>query len=74
MHRMFEAWADRTPSATAISSDEAALAYGELDAAANRVAHALIARGVRRGDVIAVCMERSAALPVALLGALKAGA
>jgi amino acid adenylation domain-containing protein len=74
VHRLFEVSAKRTPNAPAVASADAALAYGELDAAANRIANALIARGVRRGELVAVCMERSAALPAALLGAWKAGA
>ena len=46
----------------------------EIDARANRLAHALRARGVARGTRVAVVMERSADLPVALRGVLRAGA
>jgi amino acid adenylation domain-containing protein len=74
VHRRFEACADANPSAPAVASADAALSYGELERAANRISQALVARGVRRGDRVAVLMERSAALPAALLGALKAGA
>ncbi|HEX6371571.1 MAG TPA: amino acid adenylation domain-containing protein [Longimicrobium sp.] len=74
VHRMVEARADAAPDALAVAADGVRLTYGELDRAANRVAHRLIARGVRRGDRVAVCMERSPELPAALLGVLKAGA
>ncbi|HEY5989272.1 MAG TPA: amino acid adenylation domain-containing protein, partial [Streptosporangiaceae bacterium] len=64
----------RTPSAPAVSQGEDRLSYAQLNAAANRVAHLLVRHGVRRGDVVGVCMERSPALVIALLGILKAGA
>ncbi|HEX8906342.1 MAG TPA: amino acid adenylation domain-containing protein, partial [Longimicrobiaceae bacterium] len=74
VHRLVEARADAAPDAPAVSGDGFRLSYGELDRAASRVAHALLARGVRRGEAVAVCMERSPELVAALLGVLKAGA
>ncbi|HEX2211108.1 MAG TPA: amino acid adenylation domain-containing protein [Longimicrobium sp.] len=64
----------RTPDAPAVASDDDLLTYAELDAAANRLARVLRARGVRAGDRVAVCLERSARLPVALLAILRTGA
>ncbi|HSU13619.1 non-ribosomal peptide synthetase, partial [Longimicrobium sp.] len=74
VHRLVEARVDAAPDAVAVSADGFRLSYGELDRGANRIANALIARGVQRGDRIAVCMERSPELAAALLGVLKAGA
>ena len=48
--------------------------YGALDARANRLARRLIERGVRAGERVAVCLERSIALVVAELAVVKAGA
>ena len=48
--------------------------YAELEARANRLAHRLRALGVGAETRVGLCMERSVALIVALLGILKAGA
>ena len=71
---LFGAQAARTPDATAASFGPDRLSYADLDRRSNQVARALMARGVRRGDRVALCLERSLSLPVALLGVLKAGA
>ena len=47
--------------------------HGHIDAAANRIARRLRARGLGSGDTVAVHMQRSADLLVALLAVLKAG-
>ena len=46
--------------------------YRELNAAANRVAHRLVERGVQADDVVGVCLERSIEMIVAVLAILKA--
>jgi amino acid adenylation domain-containing protein len=73
VHRLVAEQAARTPDALAVWGEDASLTYAELDRAANRIAHALRARGVVRGRPVAVCMERSPELAAALLGVLKAG-
>ena len=50
------------------------LSYSELDRRANQLAHLLMARGVRTGDRVAVCLDRTVEMPVALAAVLKAGA
>jgi amino acid adenylation domain-containing protein len=66
--------ARRSPDAVAVVCQEESLTYGELDAQANRLAHCLIARGVGREDRVAVLMERTPDLLVAVLAIWKAGA
>lgn len=63
----------RTPDAIAVSSGEVRLGYRELDERANRLAHRLRELGVRAESPVAVLMERSADLVVAILAVLKAG-
>ena len=70
----FDAEVERAPSAVACWDERGALSYLELARHANRVAHALAARGVGRGDLVAVCLDRSGKLLATLLGIWKAGA
>ncbi|MFJ8039081.1 amino acid adenylation domain-containing protein [Kitasatospora sp. NPDC096147] len=70
----FERQAARRPDAPALVCEDRQLSYAELDAAANRLAHLLLARGVRREEPVALALPRSVELVVALLAVLKAGA
>ncbi|GHF94796.1 MULTISPECIES: non-ribosomal peptide synthetase [Amycolatopsis] len=71
---LFEAQAEATPDATAVVCGPESLSFADLNARANRVAHALIARGIGPEDVVALPSARTAGTVVALLGVLKAGA
>ena len=74
---VLERFADQvaqTPHACALVFGEQSLSYAELDARANRLAHALIARGSRPEQVFAVCLPRGIDLIVAILAILKSGA
>ncbi|MEU7260748.1 non-ribosomal peptide synthetase [Streptomyces rimosus] len=62
------------PDAVAVSDGRRRLTYAELDAGAGRLAAYLSGLGVGRGDRVAVVLERSVDLVVALLGVWKAGA
>ncbi len=61
------------PDAPAVTFRDTTLSYAELDARANRFAHALLARGVTPEARVGVLMERSDTLAVTLLGIVKAG-
>ncbi|MEU4178892.1 amino acid adenylation domain-containing protein [Streptomyces sp. NPDC026589] len=71
---MFEDQVRRTPDADAVVAGDTTLSYGELNARANRLAHALTARGIGAEDVVALALPRSIDLVVAVLAVLKAGA
>ncbi|HGY0993595.1 TPA: amonabactin biosynthesis non-ribosomal peptide synthetase AmoG [Aeromonas salmonicida subsp. pectinolytica] len=62
------------PDALAVSDGEGALSYGELEARANRLAHWLLARGVKPGAAIGIQAKRDVAFVIALLACWKAGA
>ncbi|MGW1751348.1 non-ribosomal peptide synthetase [Streptomyces sp. NPDC002092] len=62
------------PDRIAVTDGNTGLTYRELDERAARSAHGLRARGVRAGDRVGVCLERSAELVVTLLAVLMAGA
>ncbi|MEU6556254.1 amino acid adenylation domain-containing protein [Streptomyces sp. NPDC046915] len=74
LHVLVERQADRTPDAPALTWQGTDLSYAELDRAANRLAHLLLATGVGRGDLVGVLLPRGPDLPVALLAVLKCGA
>ncbi|MDF0732238.1 amino acid adenylation domain-containing protein, partial [Pseudomonas entomophila] len=74
VHALVEAQAARTPDATAVVQGDLALSYAELNRRANRLAHHLIALGVRPGARVALCLPRTPERLVALLAVLKAGA
>ncbi|GLQ98963.1 hypothetical protein GCM10007863_33830 [Dyella mobilis] len=71
---LFERQVAATPDATAAACGDETLSYAQLNARANRLARALIARGIGPEDRIALAVPRSLAMPVAMLGILKAGA
>ncbi|RYE99917.1 MAG: non-ribosomal peptide synthetase, partial [Oxalobacteraceae bacterium] len=73
IQHVFEAQARARPDAIALAGEED-LSYGTLNARANRLAHHLLALGVKADDRVALCMQRSTDMVVALLAILKAGA
>ena len=73
VHRLFEAQARRAPEALAVAAGGARLTYGELDARANALAHRLRRLGVGPESVVAVLLERSPELVIAVLATAKAG-
>jgi amino acid adenylation domain-containing protein/non-ribosomal peptide synthase protein (TIGR01720 family) len=74
VHQLFEEQVRRTPLSTALVCDEVRLSYAELNARADRVALQLQALGVGPESLVAILLERSVEMVVALLAVLKAGA
>ncbi|MFB9503745.1 amino acid adenylation domain-containing protein [Streptomyces aurantiacus] len=71
---LFEEQVRRAPDAAALVAGDTTLTYGELNGRANRLAHALIARGIGAEDVVALVLPRSVDHIVAVLAVVKAGA
>ncbi|MDX2554301.1 non-ribosomal peptide synthetase [Streptomyces stelliscabiei] len=71
---LFAGQAGRRPDSTAVSYGDTEVSYAGLDACTDGLAARLREAGAGPETVVAVSMERSALLPVALLGVLKTGA
>ncbi|MFU2337632.1 amino acid adenylation domain-containing protein [Streptomyces albidoflavus] len=73
IHQLVEAQTERTPDALAVSCGGASVTYRELNERANQLAHHLRDRGVGTESRVAICLERSVEMVVAMLAVLKAG-
>jgi len=73
IHELIDLQAAATPDAVAIRFEDSTVTYRELIMRADRVAWRLIAAGVARETPVAIYLDRSAELAVAMLAVLKAG-
>jgi amino acid adenylation domain-containing protein len=70
----FDGWVRAAGHRVAVTADDGALTYRELDAAATDLALRLRAAGASRDTVVAVPAHRSTAFVVGMIGVLKSGA
>ena len=73
VHERFARQAARTPDAVALAAAGERVAYAQLEAGANRLAHLLRGRGVGPEARVALCLEPSPRAVTAVLAVLKAG-
>lgn len=73
LHHLLTQSAAASPETTAVVFKEQSLSYRELEAQANRMAHALAAQGVARGDRVGILLNKSLESIVSVYGILKAG-
>lgn len=66
--------AARLPDKVALVCDGKRLTYRDLDQMTNRLAHALVEHGIRRGDRVAIFAPNSVEAVVGIFAVLKAGA
>ncbi|HEY6911111.1 MAG TPA: class I adenylate-forming enzyme family protein [Myxococcales bacterium] len=74
LHDLLADSARRLPDKEALTCKKSRVTYGELDAQSNALAHALQARGVRRGDRVIVFADNTVEAAVSFWGVLKANA
>jgi amino acid adenylation domain-containing protein len=74
VHRLISDQARKIPDCNAVVCNNESLTFTELDSLSNQWAHEFIARGVKPGEHVAICINRSVTMIVAVLAALKAGA
>lgn len=73
IHELFEEQVSLTPQAIAVKCNDLSITYKELNDKANVLAIILRSKGVSKDIPVAVLMERSIELMVAIMGILKAG-
>ncbi len=74
IHQLFEEHALKHPDRAALRFSGRSMTYGELNIRINKLANYLLSIGVKKNQLVAVCMDRSVEMVVALYGILKAGA
>lgn len=74
VHQLFEEQVEKTPDKTAVVACDNTLTYKNLNELSNRIANALIKKGVKCGDIIAFALPRESTLIAVMFGILKSGA
>ncbi|MGN7610534.1 amino acid adenylation domain-containing protein [Magnetococcales bacterium HHB-1] len=74
LHQRFERQVEKTPHANALIFNDQTLSYQQLNQQANRLAHHLIKTvGIKKETLVAICLERSLEMVIAIYAVLKAG-
>lgn len=74
VHQLFEEQVLKTPDKTAVIACDKTLTYDELNRLSNRIANALIEKGIGVGDIVAFALPRRSYLIATMFGILKSGA
>jgi len=70
----FQSIVSGNPDKAAVVFDRERLSYSELDTRSNTIAGELYAKGIGKGDVVSIFLDRGVNAIVAMLGVLKSGA
>ncbi len=73
-HKAVEHWADNQPEEEALIAVDCSYNYADMNMEMNRIAHALIRRGVEVGSRVALLLPRTSRLILSMFGVMKAGA
>lgn len=74
LHQQFSLQASQSPGKVCVQFDDTKLTYAQVDQRSNQIAAYLIEHGVGEGDLVGICVNRSADMLVQLFGILKTGA
>jgi amino acid adenylation domain-containing protein len=74
LHQLFAEQASRTPAGIAMSFNGQNLSYREVNERSNQLANYLQGRGVGRGTLVGLLLERTPYAVVSIIAVLKAGA
>jgi amino acid adenylation domain-containing protein len=74
LHDLVLQHARERPAAVAVSTTSQKLTFGELDTLSSHLAHHLVSHGVKRGDFVPICFEKSIWPVVGMLAVLRTGA
>ncbi len=70
---LLEKQAKETPENIALVYNETELSYEQLNERANQLAHYLRAKGVSKGSIVGLMIDRSVEMIIGMIGILKAG-
>ena len=74
VHNRLAAWAANTPEKSALRFGKENLNFADFGEKVQQLSDRLFSTGVRKGTIVAVCMERSAEAVLAIYAILQAGA
>lgn len=74
VYSLFKKQVSDSPDSIAISFNGNKISYKKLAEESDKIAHLLIESGVKPGDIVGLCINRSAEMIIALLGIIKSGA
>ncbi|WP_128895654.1 non-ribosomal peptide synthetase [Longirhabdus pacifica] len=74
LHEVVEEQVKRHPDAEAIIEEQQVYTYRQLNDRANQLAHALQHEGVKKGDIVGLCLSRSSECIISMLAIFKIGA
>ncbi|MEL6557228.1 MAG: amino acid adenylation domain-containing protein [Bacteroidota bacterium] len=73
IHQLIDAVAKKKADQLAVKIGDQQITYASLIERSDRLAGNLYKKGVRKNDLVAICMDRSVEMVVAMLGVMKAG-
>ena len=74
VHQLFEEQVVKAPDKIAVIACDKTLTYDELNKQSNRIANALIEKGIVKGDIVSFALQRKSYLIAVIFGILKSGA